>query len=70
MNDQGPPSWIVVAGRLPVVQVRPALVVVAQAMLLAPPSKTRPVWKAVTTVLPCANESGSTWVLCWLSGFV
>jgi hypothetical protein len=52
MKDQGPPWWIVVPGSIPVVQVRPAFVVVAQPILLAPPPKTRPVWKATTTVLP------------------
>src|SRR5215216_705303 len=70
MKDHGPPWWIVVPGSIPVVQVRPAFVVVAHPMLLAPPPKTRPVWKAATTVLPWPNESGSTWVLCWLSVFV
>lgn len=27
---------------------------------------TRLVWKTATMVLPNENESGSTWVLCWL----
>src|SRR6478735_3132496 len=56
---------------MPVVQVRPAFVVVAQPMLLEPPpTLNRPVWKVATTVLPKPNESGSTWVLCWLDWFV
>ena len=39
-------------------------------MLLEPPSKKRPVWNVATIVFPKANESGSTWVLCWLDVFV
>ncbi len=54
---------------MPVVHVRPAFVVVAQPMLLEPPSKKRPVWNVATTVLPQPNESGSSCVRCWLSGF-
>ena len=30
----------------------------------------RPVWKVATIVFPKANESASTWVLCWLDVFV
>jgi hypothetical protein len=56
---------------MPVVQVRPAFVVVAQPMLLEPPpTLNRPVWKVATTVLPKPNESGSTCVRCWLDWFV
>lgn len=55
---------------MPVVQFRPPFVEVAQPMLLAPPSKTRPVWKVATIVFPKPNESGSTCVACWLSEFV
>ena len=61
---------IVVAGSMPVVHVRPAFVVVAQPMLLEPPSKKRPVWNVATTVLPQPKESGSSCVRCWLVGFV
>ena len=51
----------VVPGSMPVVQVRPAFVVVAQPMLLAPPpALNRPVWNVPTTVLPKPKESGST----------
>jgi hypothetical protein len=55
---------------MPVVQVRSAFVVVAQPMLLAPPSKKRPVWNVATTVFPYPKESGSSCVLCWLDWFV
>jgi hypothetical protein len=61
---------IVVAGSIPVVHVRPAFIVVAQPMLLEPPSKKRPVWNVVTTVFPQPNESGSSCVRCWLDWFV
>jgi len=70
MRAQGPPWKMVVPGSIPVVQCLPASVEVAQPMLLAPPSKKRPVWKVPTIVLPNANESGSTCVLCWLDAFV
>ena len=57
-------------GSMPVVHVRPPFVEVDQARLLAPPLKNRPVWKVATIVLPKANESASTCVLCWLDVFV
>jgi hypothetical protein len=41
-----------VPGSLPVVQVTPQFVEVAQPMLLEPPSKKRPVWKVATIVSP------------------
>jgi hypothetical protein len=56
---------------MPVDHVRPAFVVVAQPMLLEPPLLTkRPVWNVATTVVPYPNESGSTWVRCWLDEFM
>jgi len=40
------------------------LVLVAKPISVAPPLKTRPVWKAVTKVEPRAKVSGSTSVAC------
>jgi hypothetical protein len=57
-------------GRPWLVQVAPALVETATLMLEEPPSLNRPVCTAATMVLPNANESGSTWVACWLLAFV
>ena len=49
----------VVPGSMPVVQVRPAFVVVAQPMLLEPPpALNRPVWNVATTVLPKPKRVG------------
>src|SRR5947207_2086435 len=61
----------VVPGRNPWFQVAPPSVEVAQPLLEEPPpAKNRPVWNTDTMVRPKANVSGSTWVLCWLLGFV
>src|SRR5437762_1080380 len=57
-------------GRKPCVQVAPPSAEVAQPMSEEPPSKKRPLWNAATTVPPYENESGSTWVLCWLVALV
>jgi hypothetical protein len=42
----------------------------AKPVLVAPPLKKRPTWKAETIVWPKANVSGSTSVLWALSGLV
>src|SRR6266508_5698706 len=57
-------------GRNPSLQRLPPSLEVAKPMLLAPPLKKRPTWKADTIVLPNANVSGSTSVLWTLSGLV
>ena len=55
-----------VPGRKPLVKLVPPSMEVANPMSDAPPPKKRPTWKADTRVLPEANVSGSTSVLCWL----
>jgi len=54
----------VVPGRKPLLKLVPPLVEVANPMSDAPPPKKRPTWKADTKVLPEANVSGPTSVLC------
>ena len=65
-NEPGGVAKVVVPGRKPFVQVVPLLLEVAQPISELPPLKMRPVWKAVTSVEPKENVSGSTSVLCWL----
>lgn len=52
------------AGSVPLDHVRPPFVDVAKPMSDPPPSKKRPLWVTVTSVLPAANVSGSTVVAC------
>ncbi len=65
-----PPPGMVRLGSPPVVQVWPPSPDRANTMLDDPPSTNRPDWVATTMVLPKENESGSTWVACWLVGLV
>ena len=60
----------VVPGKKPAVHELPLLVDVAKPMLLAPPLKKRPTWKAATIVDPDDRVSGSSSVACWLVEFV
>jgi hypothetical protein len=50
----------VIPGRRPLVHVDPLFDDVAKPMAQAPPSKTRPTWKAETMVELFENVSGST----------
>ena len=56
--------------RKPCDQVVPPSPDRAKPMLVAPPLKKRPTWKAAMTVEPLANVSGSTSVACWLDVLV
>jgi hypothetical protein len=55
-------AWIVVPGRNPSVQVRPASDETDQPKFEAPQLIDRPDWKTLTMVDPKAAELGSTWV--------
>jgi hypothetical protein len=55
---------VVRPGSRPLVQLAPLLVLVANAIAVAPPSKKRPACAAATIVDPEAKLSGSTIVWC------
>src|SRR5438128_3852252 len=57
-------------GRVPLLQLVPLFVDVANPMSAPPPLKMRATWNPATIVVPNANAPGSTSVACWLDELV
>src|SRR5579862_9483 len=65
-----PPSKTVIPGKVPLLQLPPLFVEVANPISAPPPLKIRATWKPVTIVDPDENAPGSTSVACWLDELV